>query len=169
MSFGTALITGVIGSLLIAIVTWALSRPRRARQRVVAALGWLWAAGVVGLTFGTKSGAGQAFNMALLDLGNPADRIDFLLNMTMFAPAGILLSVLRVRFRFALLGGALASLVIEAIQYVSDSGRTADINDLLSNTAGCVLGYLCAGMITEVMAHHAATAPTSYVDRARRH
>lgn len=88
MSFGTALILGLIGSGLIYMITWAANSPRRASHRVVAAAGWLWAAGVVGLTFGTRSGGGQAVNTALLDLSKPADRIDFLLNTTMFVRAG---------------------------------------------------------------------------------
>ncbi|MGB8941134.1 MAG: VanZ family protein [Streptomyces sp.] len=153
MSFDIALVVGVLGSLLIAVITWALGLPRRASQRGVAILGWLWAAGVVGLTFGTGSGGGKAVNVALLDLGNSADRVDFLLNTVMFVPGGILLSVLRARLRSAILFGLLASLVIESAQYVTESGRTADINDLLSNTIGCAFGYLCARAIAETVAH----------------
>ncbi|MEV7111120.1 VanZ family protein [Streptomyces anulatus] len=124
MSFGIALVVGVLGSLLIAVITWALGLPRRASQRAVAALGWLWAAGVVGLTFGIGSGGGKAVNVALLDLGNSADRVDFLLNTVMFVPGGILLSVLRARLRSAILFGLLASLAIESAQYVTEYQRS---------------------------------------------
>ncbi|PCG87076.1 hypothetical protein CIB93_05960 [Streptomyces sp. WZ.A104] len=153
MSFEIALVVGALGSLLIAVITWALGLPRRASQRRVAALGWLWAAGVVGLTFGTGPGGGKAINLALLDLGNSADRVDFLLNTVMFFPGGILLSILRARLRSVILFGLLASLAIETAQYMTGSGRTADINDLLSNTIGCAFGYLCARMVAETVAH----------------
>lgn len=36
------------------------------------------------------------------------------------------------------LGG---SLCIELMQFTPATGRTADINDLLSNTLGCLIGF----------------------------
>ncbi len=158
MSFGIWLGVGTGGSALIAMATWAVGHPRRITFRTVAATGWLWAAGVVGLTFGTRSGGGQAVNVALLDLNNAADRIDFLLNMTMFIPAGILLAAACVRFRTACAAGLLMSLAIETAQYLTGSGRTADINDLLANTGGCLVGYACTRVIAHVVTPHSAAA-----------
>jgi len=144
VSLSLAFGVGVLGSVLIAAGTALADRPRRIAHRVVPALGWLWISCVIGFTFGTRSGGGQAVNLALLDMTHPADLIDFLLNMAMFAPGGILLAVLRTGVWPA--GGLafLGSLAIEITQYLTASGRTADINDLLSNTAGCLAGYACA-------------------------
>ncbi|MFH8349919.1 VanZ family protein [Streptomyces sp. NPDC018045] len=150
MSFGVALAVGALGCLLIAVASAFAGRPRRVALRAVAALGWLWAAGVVGLTFGTRSGGGQAVNVELLDVTNSADVVDFLLNTLMFVPGGIFLAVVRGGFRRACAAGFLASLTIEATQYLTASGRTADVNDLLANTAGCAAGYLVAATLRDL-------------------
>lgn len=150
VSLSLALAAGVLGSVLIAVWTTLADRPRRIAHRVVASLGWLWVACVIGLTFGTRSGGGKAVNMALLDLGNPADLVDFLLNMAMFAPGGILLGVLRTGLWQAGALVLLGSLAIEVTQYLTASGRTADLNDLLSNAAGGIAGYVCAAAVGKV-------------------
>ncbi|MFB7633549.1 VanZ family protein [Streptomyces sp. NPDC056149] len=147
MSFPVALSIGVLGCAVIAAVTFMFRSPRRTSHRVCAALGWLWVAGVVGLTFGTRSGGGQALNLKLLDLSNPADTWDFFLNVLMFVPGGLLLASAGARFATAAACGFLGSLAIEATQYLAASGRTADINDLLANTLGCVAGYACAAAV----------------------
>ncbi|WP_435244475.1 VanZ family protein [Streptomyces sioyaensis] len=147
MSLSLASGIGVLGSVLIAICAMLAGRPRRIAHRVVLALGWLWVACVIGFTFGTRSGGGQAVNIALLDVANPADLLDFLLNMLLFAPGGILLAVLRTGVWPAGALAFLGSLAIEVTQYLTASGRTADINDLLSNTSGCIAGYACAAAV----------------------
>ncbi|KUL34116.1 hypothetical protein ADL22_31030 [Streptomyces sp. NRRL F-4489] len=147
MSFSVALAAGCIGAAAIAVTAFALRRPRRPSHRVIAALGWLWVCGVAGLTFGTRSGGGQAVNLALLDTSNPADVHDFILNMIMFVPGGALLAGLRTPLWAAGLCGFLGSLTIETTQYLARTGRTADINDLLSNTLGCLAGFACAALI----------------------
>nr|WP_202487142.1 VanZ family protein [Streptomyces sp. SID8354] len=138
---------GVFGCFAIVGVTFLAGRPRRASHRVCAALGWLWVAGVVGLTFGTRSGGGQALNFKLLDLANPADAWDFFLNVLMFVPGGLLLASAGMRLLGAATWGFLGSLAIETMQYLTASGRTADINDLLANTLGCVAGFACAAAV----------------------
>ncbi|WP_256331921.1 VanZ family protein [Streptomyces sp. 2314.4] len=147
VSLSLAFGAGVLGSVLIAVGATLADRPRRIAHRVVLALGWLWVACVIGFTFGTRSGGGQAVNLTLLDMANPADLIDFLLNMAMFAPGGILLAVLRTGVWPAGALAFLGSLAIEVTQYLTASGRTADINDLLSNTLGCTAGYACAAAV----------------------
>lgn len=147
VSLSLALGAGVLGSALIAVAATLAGRPRRIAHRVVPALGWLWVACVIGFTFGSRSGGGQAVNLALLDVAHPADLIDFLLNMAMFAPGGILLAVLRTGLWPAGALAFLGSLAIEVTQYLTASGRTADINDLLSNTLGCIAGYACAAAV----------------------
>ncbi|WP_438483744.1 VanZ family protein [Streptomyces sp. S186] len=147
MSFPIALSIGVLGCVAIAVATFLTGRPRRTSHRVCAALGWLWVAGVVGLTFGTRSGGGQAMNLKLLDLSNPADAWDFFLNVLMFVPGGLLMASAGMRLLGAATLGFLGSLAIETMQYLTASGRTADINDLLANTLGCVAGFACAAAV----------------------
>ncbi|MGW2190675.1 VanZ family protein [Streptomyces sp. NPDC001667] len=150
MSFSMALGIGVLGCVAIAAVTFVVGRPRRISHRVCAAAGWLWVAGVVGLTFGTRSGGGQAVNVELLDVSNPADVWDFFLNVLMFVPGGLLAACAGLRFRATAACGLLGSLAIEVTQYLTASGRTADVNDLLANSLGCVAGYVCAAAVQAV-------------------
>lgn len=69
-----------------------------------------------------------------------------LLNIAMFLPLGLLLPLAAKPFRRwyrTLAAGAGVSLLIEAIQYILRRGQ-ADVDDLLCNTLGAVLGYcLC--------------------------
>ncbi|MEV4738916.1 VanZ family protein [Streptomyces sp. NPDC049555] len=167
MSFALAVTVGVLGCVVLAAVTFLLGRPRRVSHRVCTALGWLWVAGVVGLTFGTRSGGGQAVNLKLLDVSNPADTWDFFLNVLMFVPGGLLLASAGTRLASAVACGFAGSLAIETTQYLTSSGRTADINDLLSNTAGCVVGYACAAALRAAVRRTAAATATAAGPRLR--
>jgi glycopeptide antibiotics resistance protein len=77
-----------------------------------------------------------------------ADPIGIVLNVALFLPLGVLLPlVARVSsVRRALLIGFLLSLSIEITQFVAvvtvSSGRVADIDDVLSNCFGTLVGYL---------------------------
>ncbi|GAU70217.1 Clp family protein [Streptomyces sp. NBRC 110611] len=157
--FLIALTIGIAGGL----ITGAATRSLRTSRRVLLGLVWLWAAGVAGLTFGTRSGGGQAVNFALLDVGNPADIVDFLLNTALFLPGGILFAALGLRWYTAGLLGSLGSLAIETTQYLVHSGRTSDVNDLLSNTLGCLAGFALAAAV-----RHALGLPVRRGRRARR-
>ncbi|MGW1072015.1 VanZ family protein [Streptomyces sp. NPDC002537] len=132
-------------------MTYAATRNHHTSRRVLLSLVWLWAGVVVSLTFGTRSGGGQAVNFSLLDVGNPADVVDFLLNMALFLPGGILFATLGCRPSTAGLFGLLGSLAIETTQYLVRSGRTSDINDLLSNTLGCLVGFGCAAVVISAL------------------
>ncbi|MEH0935216.1 VanZ family protein [Micromonospora psammae] len=76
------------------------------------------------------------------------DPTTFVLNIVMFVPFGVLLPlVTRVRdVRQAALVSLTVSGVVELMQFLSNvlfsSGRLADLNDLLANTLGGVLGLL---------------------------
>ncbi|MEH1093412.1 VanZ family protein [Micromonospora sp. CPCC 205739] len=76
------------------------------------------------------------------------DPTTFVLNIIMFVPLGVLLPlVTRVRgVRHVALVSLTVSGVVEMLQFLSNvlvsSGRLADLNDLLANTLGGVLGFL---------------------------
>ena len=75
------------------------------------------------------------------------DPTGYMLNVALFVPLGVLLPlvwrVLSVRRAVAI--GFLASLVVELIQFILvisvTSGRVADVDDLIANTLGTLLGY----------------------------
>lgn len=161
--FVIALSFGVVGGF----ITYAAARAHRGHPHdrthrparpVLLGLIWLWAAGVVSLTFGTRSGGGRAVNIALLDVANPVDIEDFLLNMALFLPGGVLFAALGHRWFTAGLFGFVGSLAIETTQYLVHSGRTSDINDLLSNTLGCLTGFALAALATNAVARSLASS-----------
>lgn len=143
MFFPIALVIGVLGGVLIYSAASVRRCPRQKSRRIALALLWFWAAGVIYFTFGTPSGGGQSFNLKPLDVTNKADIVDAVLNVLMFAPGGILLGLLPMRWHQAALCGFLGSLAIEAAQYLTHSGRSTDINDLTGNTLGALVGFAC--------------------------
>ncbi|MFD0050935.1 VanZ family protein [Actinomycetes bacterium NPDC127524] len=79
-------------------------------------------------------------------------------NVLMFVPLGILAPMLWQKFRrlkSILLLGVLMSIGIEFLQFFellvsSEMGRTVDIDDVICNTAGAILGYVLYRLITAV-------------------
>lgn len=72
-----------------------------------------------------------------------ADAMQYLLNVVLFLPAGFLLPLFWEKYRSlekAALAGFLFSLAIECSQLFSF--RTTDLNDLMTNTLGAVLGWM---------------------------
>ncbi|WP_052414230.1 VanZ family protein [Streptomyces decoyicus] len=76
-----------------------------------------------------------------------------MLNVLMFAPGGLLLALLPVRWYQAALFGFLGSLTIEVTQYLTRSGRSADINDLTNNTLGALIGFSCTAAALALARH----------------
>lgn len=80
-------------------------------------------------------------------LQNGLSILDFVYNLygniAWFVPFGLLLPVLRQKqgFFMTVFSGAALSLVIETVQFFIGTGVT-DIDDLIFNTTGAVLGYL---------------------------
>lgn len=69
-------------------------------------------------------------------------------NIAMGVPFGILLPVLARRTRslfMVLLTAALVMLLVELVQGALVTGRTFDIDDVILNTSGALLGYLLIG------------------------
>lgn len=106
------------------------------------------------------------------------DPIGIVLNVALFVPLGFLLPLIApTRSTSGALGIGLAvSLSIEIVQFAADltisTGRVADIDDLVGNTAGAVLGYavLRLFMIVPVFARAArhVALPSSWVCRSAR-
>jgi glycopeptide antibiotics resistance protein len=90
------------------------------------------------------------------------DAPSFVLNVIMFVPLGVLLPLLwpaADRVRRLAVAAACASLTIELTQFVIGltvgSRRTVDVNDLIANTAGALLGLLVLRLAVPVRAHRA--------------
>ena len=81
-----------------------------------------------------------------------SDYRNSLLNVLLFVPLGFLLPVLWKRFRSLLwtgFAGFLFSLSIELLQLFTL--RATDINDLLTNTAGTILGWLLGRLVLRLV------------------
>jgi glycopeptide antibiotics resistance protein len=91
------------------------------------------------------------------------DAPSFILNIIMFVPLGVLLPMLRPTLdamrRLGLVAVS-ASLAIEVTQFVLGitvgSRRTVDVNDLIANTAGALLGLLILRLAVPSPRHRAA-------------
>lgn len=72
-------------------------------------------------------------------------RIEFLANIALFVPLGLLLTLILTRQRALVLPIAfLATVTIECLQAVMLDARTPSILDIIANTAGACLGILIA-------------------------
>lgn len=81
-------------------------------------------------------------------LGMVTDLKNSLLNIALFVPLGFFLPLLWDRFRkagYAIIFGFFLSLTIELLQTLTY--RATDVNDLLTNLAGTVVGYFLAKAI----------------------
>ena len=85
----------------------------------------------------------------------PADLIEVLLNIALFIPIGLLLGGLGMKFKKAILIGIVLSVIIELSQLVYVKGL-CETNDVIHNTIGCVVGYLCFCVLLKI--HQACVA-----------
>lgn len=106
---------------------------------------------------GDMEGLPRVYLLPLIDVwqrlnsvrGGPTELVNVLGNLVLLAPLGFLAPL-----RFPSLDGlgrivvaaAVLSTAIEITQYVLDTGRTADINDVLFNTLSGALGYAALGV-----------------------
>ena len=119
---------------------------RTARSGIVIAV-IVWFAATVFMTIRPGTGLGVRLNLIPFVVDGPGSAFDAFRNFFVFVPLGILLAVIGWRL-LAVLGTALAlSLSIEIIQYLTNWGRTADVNDLITNVAGVALGWFIAWLI----------------------
>jgi glycopeptide antibiotics resistance protein len=151
------LFAGTLAMLtLVALVRAA--RPAPLAMRWSAPLVLVWLAGVAVLTLRPGSGLGMRLNLVPILFDGPGSAVDAVLNVAVFVPFGLLLAAAAVRFRTTLAAALAITLTIEITQYISDVGRTADINDVLTNVAGASLGWAVARAIRAV-ATRVARAP----------
>src|SRR4051812_13619370 len=125
------------------------------RRRVTVTVFLLYAASVVAVTVfpirirSAAYWADEPWRTTIHLIPGEVDGPSFVLNVIMFIPLGVLLPLLWPRLdavRGLAACAAGASLAIELIQLVFGlilgSRRTVDINDLIANTAGALLGLL---------------------------
>jgi len=90
-------------------------------------------------------------NLSLIPfVGMIADFHNSVLNILLFIPLGIILPVLWKKYRIlnrTLLFGFTMSVAIELLQMLTF--RATDVNDLITNTVGTVLGFFCAKLFVK--------------------
>ena len=88
--------------------------------------------------------------MNAIQTRNPELVQHMVLNVLMFVPFGYLIPAMNPKHlrkcSFSFLGGIMCSTVIEGLQMVFSLGQS-DIDDIIANSIGAVLGYLCARFV----------------------
>ena len=83
--------------------------------------------------------------------------VDFVLNLLLFLPLGIVLRLARARLADTLLGAAALSFLIEVLQLIIP-GRITSVDDVVANTLGAIAGYALAGHLRGILAPDARQA-----------
>ena len=151
---GGALALGVVIGCLIAILILRLITRKKSEsfpwKRLM--LGAVFAAYLVVVAAGTllRYGSGGRLNLRpfveFIEAWNSMSFslwMNIILNIAMFVPAGILLPTVFPRlgkWYKTLAAGAVMSLIIEISQLIMKKGA-ADVDDLLTNILGCMVGY----------------------------
>jgi len=130
----------LIWTLLIISCVW-VEYTKEIKNLITLLLFLIWTTALITLTFGTPSGGGSAINFTLLDVTNRADVIDAYLNTLLFLPCGMLLRLAGIRCFPSIIVSGILSTLIEVMQFAVGSGRTSDLNDVLFNTLGAILGF----------------------------
>lgn len=99
-----------------------------------------------GLEFG--GGLIQGIFSSTVKITNWAELLNIILNILLFIPFGYLLPSLFPRLRWwqVVLLGLAFSLCIELLQLITKLGY-ADVDDLINNTLGAAIGWLCYKLI----------------------
>ncbi|OJF11654.1 VanZ family protein [Couchioplanes caeruleus] len=132
----------------------------------------LYAAGVVAITIfpirvrPASYWAGEPFMTMVHWIPGDVDAPSFTLNIIMFIPFGVLVPLLwpaTDRLRATGLRALAASASIEGVQLVLGltlgSRRTIDVNDLIANTAGALIGLLILRLAVPSAIHRASACP----------
>lgn len=146
----------LIGLTAFGAVRAALPNPLPRPWIGIAVGAWLLA--VVFMTVRPGSGLGMRLNLVPVMVDGPGSAFDAFLNFFVFVPPGILLAVAGWRMLVVLAAALAVSLGIEIVQYLTDWGRTADVNDLITNVAGAALGWFAAWAIRRATSARSAEA-----------
>ncbi len=111
---------------------------------VVAVAVWLIA--LLFMTLRHASG-GVRLNLVPIVVDGPGSARDALMNVGVFVPLGMLLATVGMRVLTVLATALAVSLSIEVTQYLLNWGRTADVNDVITNVTGAGLGWLVVWLI----------------------
>ncbi|MDO7883041.1 VanZ family protein [Salinibacterium soli] len=142
--FAYPLFAAVLVALAVYGVVRAITHARGRRLAWAAVVVWMLA--TVFMTVRPGTGRGVRLNLVPWPDGR-GSAFDAILNTGVFVPLGLLLATLGWRLVLALAAGLAVSLTIEVVQYVSDLGRTADVNDLITNTLGAGIGWGAAWLL----------------------
>ncbi|HEY1532198.1 MAG TPA: VanZ family protein [Galbitalea sp.] len=129
--------------VVIALVRLARRRTAFGPSALVAVL--LWLAAAAWLTM--EPGDAGRINLVPFSFGSDASLFEPVSNVLLFVPLGLLLRSFGWRLLAVVGTGLAVSLIIEVTQYLVNMGRTADINDLVENTIGTLLGSLVAVLL----------------------
>jgi hypothetical protein len=155
----------VLGLLSVAALALAAVPRRRGAHPAVAVVAGLlvlvWGIAVAYMTLRTGTGLGVRLNLLPLLFDGRGSAIDAVLNLFVFVPLGLLAAAAGLRFRTLFAGALAVTLSIEIAQYVMDAGRTADVNDLITNTAGACLGWAAAHLVHRAVARGATPRPVA--------
>ena len=140
----------LFAGVLVALTVYGLVRAARAstrRPRAVLIAVAVWFAAFVFMTVRPGNGRGVRLQLTPFVVDGPGSAFDAVLNVAVFVPPGILLASIGWRL-LAVLAAALAtSLSVEVVQFLTDWGRTADVNDLITNVSGAAIGWIVARLI----------------------
>ena len=145
----TFLLYSLFAGLLVVLTVIALARVwlgRTLRPGPVAILTGVWLVALVYLTMRPASGM-LRLNLVPVLVSGTGSPFDTLANIAVFVPLGLLLAAAGWEILPTVSLGLGISLAIEITQYLLDWGRTADINDLVTNTAGAALGWAIAAAL----------------------
>jgi glycopeptide antibiotics resistance protein len=148
-----------------ALAVMGLSRafyPGRLTRGWAVLFGAAWGVSVACLTLTAGSGLGMRLNLVPFRVDGPGTVLDSTLNVAMFIPLGLVFALRGSHFRTALLGALACTLFIEVTQYISDVGRTADINDVITNVTGGCFGWALGRCIQTLTSRHRLKAAVSH-------
>jgi len=141
--YGPAVVAALVGAAVLTLLLWrAWSRQAGMHVRLFRLLLADALLVIALLTLMRASAGGKAVNLVPgAGLGG-AGLISFCANAALFVPAGIFasLSSRRRLLAFAALGLALP-VVVESLQYYLSLNRISDINDVIANALGALLGF----------------------------
>lgn len=115
-------------------------------RRLVVILLALWVIALFYMTVRPASGKVRLTLIPVIFTGS-FSAFDTLANIAVFVPLGLLLATSAWRVLPTVAVGFSVSLAVEITQYIVDWGRTADINDLVTNACGAALGWSTAAAL----------------------